>query len=163
MKKRKCDANHGGVGPFWRCIASKLAHSIPGPLDFGGCVWNSWLMRMVDCRFWPLDWSPGLCGKPACDGVWWSFDDTLHRSILWRKIWNIQGDLGIEPRSQYLRATSFANWTNAFSCMFSGQWLLYVKNKRYWQTQKSRAKIQTIQSCWDTSTFFFVCLEIQNR
>ena len=44
---------------------------------------------------------------------------------------NYMGDLGIEPRSQYLQATSFANWAIQRFCNINEQQILYKKNNHY--------------------------------
>ena len=62
------------------------------------------------------------------------------------KIMKNMGDLGIEPRSHFLRDNTSTTKPSAFLCLFSGRWILYLKNKCYTGQIKKSANFQIYQS-----------------
>ena len=91
----------------------------------------------------------------AWQARWWGFMMVLGmkaaQKYVKKKYMNKWGDLGIEPRSQYLQDSTPTSWANALSWYHNRTWLLYVNNEYYAGQLKKRAKLWMVQPQFNTS------------
>ena len=127
---------------IWRLCGQQL-----GPIE-------PWLFWLFHAGVWNVDWGvpwildPGhwmdVVGHVAC----WSVECMVD---LWRegvpeqvvrKSKGKYGDLGIEPRSQYLLDNASTNCAKRFLCNINGMQLLYKKQNANAINQKSALKFE---------------------
>ena len=85
-----------------RFIESSLAQEFQAHVDFQRLCEKQLTNAYGGLLVMALDWPSGTCGKHRSGVAWWSSDEALHGNMLQEKLLNKVGDLGIEPRSQYL-------------------------------------------------------------
>ena len=106
----------GVLAFFGRLICSNL-----GPLNHAFFDFSNLCMELLTNAYGDLQVLTFGLGPLA---TWQASTYACMVDFRWGAAWkhikknNIEevGDLGIEPRSQYLRATSITNWTNARIC-----------------------------------------------